>query len=784
MHKYLIIFILICLPFLSPARPTQAAARIQKISTGNSVVCAIINSEVWCWGNNGFNQLGANNSRSAVPGAIKVVDSNGVSLKGATDIDIQVNHGCAVVRGKLYCWGTNGWEQIQSGGSPEYANAQLILDNNGRPLTGVSKVATGESFTCALKSRQVLCWGLNTSGQLGRGHSDPATDKLPVRTDTNTILTGVQAIDAGTSYACALANGSVYCWGDNEKNQLGTNNGPTDRNTAVPVIGISGDPIANITSLSVASYHACAVDRTPKYVWCWGNNFGGQLANGTSGAGRESGFAIAAQFDGGAPIQGATYLHNSSSSVCAIVAGTPYCWGINYNQIVNGGATNITGAVSLKDASNNPLTNVQVVVHGNNFVCLVQNNTLHCAGINNLGQLGDGTLDDRWTIAPVTYAAQPLLNAKSIVSGRAHSCAIVTKQVYCWGDNTFGQLGNGTNGNYYTGAVRTMIDATTPLTNVTAISAGNNHTCAISQKQAYCWGANLYGQVGNHATAISEPYATPVVNLIDAPLTNVTAIAAGGLHSCAVNNGSVVCWGYNAFGQLGNNTTIDSSTAFLISSSALFTRPKTLTAGTYHTCIQLRAEAKCWGKNDVGQVGTGGTTNQPTAVSVMTQSGAALTTIKSLVAGGNQTCALISTGVTCWGDNSYGQLGLDNADTPQLVPTAMVTALRGIKTLALHTSHTCVLAGGSPYCTGRNQFGQLANNTVNDSTSLIPAVNASLATLRGIKLLSAGSTFTCITERNQILCAGYNTNGELGDDTTDNRSTFSLPVTYHAAPIS
>jgi alpha-tubulin suppressor-like RCC1 family protein len=193
-----------------------------------------------------------------------------------------------------------------------------------------------------------------------------------------------------------------------------------------------------------------------------------------------------------------------------------------------------------------------------------------------------------------------LTDAVALTGGTLHTCALKANgTVACWGNNDFGQLGDGT-----------LINQLTPtavpgLTNVVAISAGQQHTCALrSNGTAFCWGANGSGQMGNgNFAAVSPPAPVQVSNL-----TGALAIDAGTEHSCALKgDGSAVCWGQNTYGQLGDNAVANkaSPVPVLALSGAI-----SINAGKSHTCaLKTDGSAACWGLNGLGQVGDGAVTN-------------------------------------------------------------------------------------------------------------------------------------------------------------------------------
>jgi serine/threonine protein kinase/alpha-tubulin suppressor-like RCC1 family protein len=262
-----------------------------------------------------------------------------------------------------------------------------------------------------------------------------------------------------------------------------------------------------------------------------------------------------------------------------------------------------------------------------------------CWGENDNGQLGDRSNTAR--TAPVRVADGHVFRV--ITAGASHSCAIDQNGVaWCWGSNSRGQLG----------------DSTSRDTNVpspvggarrfTAISAGWNFTCAIdADGHAFCWGDDSGGQLGDSTTASARRLPVPVSGGL-----SFVSISAGNSHACGVTRqGDAYCWGKNGSGQLGDGTTTDRSTPVRVKAS---TRFASITTGGVHTCaVTPEADAYCWGKNSYGQLGDGGTTDRSVPTRV-----AGAHSFATLRAFGSHTCGSAVTGEAfCWGYNLEGQLG-------------------------------------------------------------------------------------------------------------------------------
>ncbi len=297
----------------------------------------------------------------------------------------------------------------------------------------------------------------------------------------------------------------------------------------------------------------------------------------------------------------------------------------------------------------------QLTVSGYTSCVLRVGGTVACWGDNSYGKLGDGTTTLR--MAPVGVVGLAGVTIAQVAAGPLHTCArSASGQVYCWGDNSGGQLGDGTMiGPHLTAT------AVPGISDATDIAAGDTFTCARrAGGQVWCWGDNTYGELGSGAT--STPRATPgaVVGIADA-----VEIAAGGYHACARRTtGQVMCWGENGAGQLGAVTVQPDRSPTPVAAGLTPTDTMQIACGAAHTCARLSAGGVyCWGYNASGEVGDGTNVNRTAAVIVPVGGSAG-----ALGLGDYHSCAALSTGaVACWGDNTNGRLG-DGTTTNQSIP--------------------------------------------------------------------------------------------------------------------
>ena len=361
-------------------------------------------------------------------------------------------------------------------------------------------------------------------------------------------------------------------------------------------------------------------------------------------------------------------------------------------------------------------------------------------GYNGSGELGNNTTtDSKVPVAASTAGVLAGRTVTAIAAGYHHTCAVADGRAYCWGWDSYGAGELGDNSSTNT-SVPVAVDTSGVLAGktITAISAGAYHSCAVADGQAYCWGKNRSGQLGNDSTTDSTvPVPVPVDTSGVLAGKTVTAISAGAYHSCAVADGQAYCWGFGGAGQLGNNSTTDSTVPFpapvpvpVAVDTAGVLADKTITAitaGYHHTCAVADGHSYCWGRNSSGQLGNNSTIDSTVPVAVNTSGVLADKTITAIAAGGNgHTCAVADGRAYCWGRNKNGRLG-NNSTIDTRVPIAVASGVLARKTVTAITAgynHTCAVADGQAYCWGYNRNGRLGNNSTTKSRVPV-AVNTS-----------------------------------------------------------
>jgi alpha-tubulin suppressor-like RCC1 family protein len=334
--------------------------------------------------------------------------------------------------------------------------------------------------------------------------------------------------------------------------------------------------------------------------------------------------------------------------------------------------------------------------------------------------------------------------------------------VFCWGSNDTAQLG------MPAGGFSARPVAIAGISDAIDVSAAEQHACALrATGQVLCWGANDTGMLGiGSSSPTPRPTAEPVTGIADG-----VQITARGFHTCVrTRSGTVMCWGANGNGQLGDGTTMARSTPVIVRgiSDAIFIGA----GGTTHTCaIEMGGAAVCWGDNAYGEIGDGTRTDRllPTRV-VVPPSGVVQITGGS---GGGAHCGTALTlsepftcvrtatnNIWCWGDNTCYQLG-DNTIASSPSPL-MVSGLNDASGLAGRGSLACVIrAGGFVWCWGANGNGQLGTTgTARASPGVVPGVSNAVE-------VAAGNSFACARDAmGRVFCWGANVSGQLGTGTT------------------
>lgn len=392
---------------------------------------------------------------------VDVIHASGAVLASTTFDDSQGNHSCVITAGGgLKCWGANGYGQLGDG---TFANRSTPVSVVGLS-SGVLQVSVGVTHSCALTTAGgVKCWGAAGQGQLGDG----SVFNRPTPGDVPTLTSGVSQISADGNHSCAVTTGGgVKCWGYNFTGQLGDGSF-TNRATPVNVTGLT----SGVAQVSASLYHTCAVT-TGGGAKCWGYNSSGEL-----GTGNQTGSSTPVNVSGLS--SGVALIRAGGNHTCALTLGGGLkCWGYNSNGQLGDGTVNTTRLTPV-DVTGLAIGVVQVSVGYVHSCAVTTGGNAKCWGYSPYGQVGDGSVPftNRPTPVDVTGLTAGVAQVRA---GSNHTCALTTDGgVKCWGFNSSGQLGDGTLANRFTpvsaggltSGVIQLWDATVPPADSEAPSA-------------------------------------------------------------------------------------------------------------------------------------------------------------------------------------------------------------------------------------------------------------------------------------------------------------------------
>lgn len=492
--------------------------------------CGFVGERLYCWGDNVSGLLGTGApSLTSLAEWIRRPDSSSGDFDRPTSLAV-TDRSCVVDAAGVWCWGPNPYGQLGVGDRIARMQPTRVP---GLP-EGMLQVAHGLSQSCARsRSDGIWCWGLLVTGEQLDARRVPG---LPGETDS---------IALGHRHACALADGSVWCWGAGSFGQLGDGSGAVQ---PTPV-AVSGLP-AGVIAIDAGDFHTCALMENGD-AWCWGSNSQGQI--GVELPAGQSQAVLLPQRVAGLPGV-ATALELASGQSCVLVEGRRWCWGAN-DEGRNGHAT--------------PRLEPRIWGEPQDWLggCYEGNGALHCRTLSKrypfrdwdarelqlqngepvqlaLGRAqacaryADGAVwcwggTEAWSAAPVRVSIPP---ASMIAVGVAHACAATDDGIWCWGNNLDGALGDGTT-EWRGDPVRSQFSGT-------LVAAGDQHTCAWgAQDGLHCWGLNANGQ--SSGTPTTDPLPGGAMPLGNA---EVVDLALGMHHSCATvaRVGGVRetrCWG-------------------------------------------------------------------------------------------------------------------------------------------------------------------------------------------------------------------------------------------------
>lgn len=656
---------------------------VQQVSSESTWLTAyalLWDGTVKSWGY-GFNGEIGNGFNNPSPTPVSVINLAGpVASVSAGGRFALVRYG----NGTIAAWGLNNLGQIGNGNTTSQFSPVPTLGLSGP----VAAISAGQFHSLALLGNgTVAAWGWNGFGQVGNGNTANQTSAVPV-----TGLSGpVTQVAGGPDHSLALlANGAVMSWGNNAHGQLGTGD-TTQHNNPVSVTGLSG-PVRSLAagggqSLGLSFSMAVLGNGT---VAVWGNNADGELGIGNTNQQNSPVVMTSPNINNIIAVAGGTY-----SGYALRADGTVWAWGNDASGQLGDGLT----ATQLNPIQITSLSGIVSITSGQVTAFAVKgNDVLGTWGDNQLGQLGNGNHTNATTPGFTSSASNGF---KFVAAGDSHGLAIKADgTIWSWGDNSYGQLGNGTTNS------STAPAQISGLTMMTAAAAGNLFSLAVkADGTAWGWGTNTVGQLG--AGSFFDHTTTPVQV---SGLTNVVAVAAGYAHGMALKaDGTVWSWGFNQFGQLGNGTSGVNSASPVQSSITNVKAISTEANAKFSLALKADGTVWAWGNNQNSQLGNNVGIASTTPVQV-----GSLTNMIAIAAGSLHGIALKADGtVWAWGTNFNGQLG-NGTTTSSITPVQVSVLSNVIKIAAGDVANLALEADGTLWAWGNNGHGQIGNGTTTD----------------------------------------------------------------------
>ena len=766
-------------------------ARFTKVAAGENFTCALNHAgKAYCFGEDADGRLGISGVSADIylPTAV-------TTAQLFTDITAGQNHACGLTAsGEIYCWGSDQNGQLGNDANLTDQATPVKVNATGE----FTKVSAGQNFTCAIKTDgSLLCWGDNTSDQIGNSAADATREPEPYAVST----TGLGAshskfidIATGKTHACALTTaGKVWCWGDDTNGQLGNAGGTsTTEPAAIDYTNLTNED--HFTQIYAGRNDStCGITADGK-GWCWGNDASDQLGNGNATVDVTSPSSLSL----GSISSSKEFLAISVGfeNACAIFADRKLaCWGSDADEQAGDGAgtTTVDAPKYVTTTSISGESRFASVAVGTNHACAITvEGDLYCFGADNMGQSGNGgnSLDADVNAPSAVDFSNVATGAgfAKLDTATAYACGLSPRgRLYCWGKFNDGRLGLGTQSADFDKPNLISPVAFSGTKAIVDFSLGDSHACAITAEgKPYCWGLDSSGQLGDSVAATTQWSPVPVDISALSSEAPFVKISSGGQHTCGLlASGKIYCWGDDQYGQLGNGagTTADQFTPSAVDVSALSSEAKftTVASGATHTCASNAAgKAWCWGNDVAGQVGAGtasGTYDSPEALSI-----AASNLVTSISSNYQHACAIISgSSAWCWGSDTNEKLGNDTGgdqSAPGAIDTSNLAGDDQFLSISVANEHSCVLTSlGEVYCFGDNSEDQLATDS--GVTASLATANSSYS-FSGNQFIhvSAGNNFTCSLKVDSIAqCVGNDDNGQLGNSattTTNQNSPVSI----------
>jgi alpha-tubulin suppressor-like RCC1 family protein len=537
--------------------PAGCLEQVAAIALGDDSTVAVQKGGLAsAWGSNASESL-ATGAATQFPLRMHGLGSAG-TFDDAEYVAMGMLHGCAIRKsGQAVCWGEDDNGRT---GENDGVNVNLSAPTPVADVATYSQIDAGDAYSCGfVADGSAKCWGYNGQGELGDG---TGTQRV-IPTDVAGGR-GFVEVDAGVGHTCGVTGaGDVYCWGFNASGELGIGN-TEERWAAAKIQGL--EPASDVVALEFGS---CALAKSGT-VSCWGNDLSGENGDGTVGnpTDRTAPLAVAG-------VTNAVEIAGGLLHVCALVDPPPvgdgvtsvWCWGYNgYGQLGNATTADSPTPVQVHGVGNTGmLTDAVALGAGFYHTCAIRaTGEVACWGRGDQGQLGNGLAVNE--TSPVAVSGVfgfgtlgSMAKGRHVIDGSAeNTCALATNgNAFCWGNSANGENGAGTT---FSTMLPVQVSGTNQFVRISAFSDVTGHVCAVNTGgQAYCWGSNTYGQLGDGTTT---DRAAPTLVQLGASATSfgnpdlsskVVAISTGQYHTVAAHAaGSVSGWGQGGNGRLGD----------------------------------------------------------------------------------------------------------------------------------------------------------------------------------------------------------------------------------------
>ncbi|QVK16776.1 DUF5011 domain-containing protein [Mycoplasmatota bacterium] len=778
---------------------------IKEVSLGSNHSSAITSEgKLYTWGWNNFGQLGDGTTANRyTPTEITI----GVG-ETITEVSLGCFHSSAITsEGKIFTWGNNEYGQLGDGTTDDrYTPTEITSNFNLEVGETITKVSLGYYHSSAITSEgRMFTWGRNNDSQLGDGTTTNKSNPTEITSNFNNLGDGetITKVSLGNNSSAITSEGRIYTWGYNGYGQLGDGT-TTSRNTPTEITSKFNLGVGEtIQELSLGCHHSSAITSEGK-IFTWGRNNDSQLGDGTT-TNKSTPTEITSNFND--VVVEKIYLPISETiqklslgtyhSLAITSEGRIFTWGFNdYGQLGDGTTTarntptEITGNFNLGEGE----TITEVSLGYSNTSVITSEGRIFTWGCNNTSQLGDGTTTARYTPTEITshfYLGDGETITK-VSLGKYHSSAITSEgRIFTWGNNYYGQLGDGTTTARYTPTEITSHFNLGEGETITEVILGCTHSSAItSEGRIFTWGNNNYGQLGD-GTTTNKSIPTEITIGVG---ETITEVSLGYSHSSAITSeGRIFTWGMNYYGQLGDGTSIDKNIPIEITSNFILGFEETITEvilGHYHSSV-ITSEGRIytWGANHTGQLGDGTTTNKSIPTEITSNFNLGLEeTITEVILGGTHTSTITSEGrIFTWGRNYYGQLG-DGTTISRYTPTQINNTLAQVDEIKLTyieneingTFNNIKLSIFPEYNVGPELSGLIINNLLYDTTKFETSHGRIDVYIPNAWNIGDEVTFTVntfiFTNGEQLLVTGDNTaTTTLVDDTFPPSIEYEYP---------